>query len=255
MMATLPAVALAAQPAAEPQMITGFSKATPMTPTVSETGDQISASQAIGADVRDRNGAVVAKIADLIVSRKDAAVKLAILEPAGGLSFRQGRTTVAWDSLKFEGEPTPHFVTALSPQALAAGTSFKRQAEKGADVYDVKTDLLGKPATGADGAHLGKIKDIVLTFGTGRVVALVIDTGGLIGKENNHTVAWNQARPRGKGDAPIRLALSKNEVDAAPVMVAPQPVPTQSGSSTPMIRRDSAGNISGTRIPAPDSRR
>lgn len=254
---TLPAVALAAQPDAEPQMFTGHSNRAPMKPTVSETGDEIGASQAIGTDVGDESGAVVAKLADLVVNRKDAAVQLAILEPAGGTSFKNGRTTVAWESLKFEGKPTPHFVTALSREALAAGTSFKQQAENRDNFYDVKTDILGKPAVGVGGADLGKIKDLVLTFGSGRLVALVIDTGGLIGKENYHAVAWDKARPaKGKGTAPIRLALSKAEVDAAPVMAAPQPLATQSGSSsTPAVTRDSAGNISGTRIPVPGSRR
>jgi sporulation protein YlmC with PRC-barrel domain len=253
---TLPAAAFAAQPAAEPQMFTGHSNAAPMTHTVSETGDQISASQAIGTDVRDDNGATMAKVSDLIIDRKDAAVQLAILQPAGGLSFRNGRTTVAWNSLKFAGKPTPHFVTALSRQALAAGASLNQQSANHEDFYDVKTDLLGKTAVGPDRANLGKIKDVVLAFGTGRLVALVIDTGGLIGKENYHVVAWSKAQPQGgSGNSSIRLSLSKAEVEAAPVMIAPQPVASQSGGSTPMIRQDSAGNISGTRIPVPASRR
>ena len=106
--------------------------------------------------------------------------------------------------------------------------------------------------------HLGKIKDIVLTFGSGQLVVLVIDTGGLIGKENDHAVAWDKAQPQGgKGNAPIRIALSKAEVEAAPVMVtqAPRPVAAPSGNGEPMISRDSAGNISGSRIPVPDTRR
>ena len=254
----LPAVALAAEPAAEPQMFTGYTNRSPRTPTVSESPDEIGASQAIGHEVWDTTGKVVATVGDLIVNRRDARVELAILKPTGGLSFKNGYATTAWSSLKFVGKPTPHFETALSPEALAAGVSFQQQAENRDAFYDVKTDLLGKPATGADGVHLGKIKDIVLTFGSGQLVALVIDTGGLIGKENDHAVAWDKAQPQeGKGDAPLRLALSKAEVEAAPVMVtqAPRPVAAPSGSSTPMIRQDSTGNISGTRIPVPDTRR
>ena len=55
----------------------------------------------------------------------------------------------------------------------------------------------------------------------------------------------------------MRLAVTKAQVDAAPVMTtqAPRPVPTESGTSTPMIRQDSTGNISGTRIPVPPARR
>jgi sporulation protein YlmC with PRC-barrel domain len=255
---TLPAVCLAAEPAAQPQMYTGYTNRAPRTPTVSESADEIGASQAIGASVRDASGAEVATIGDLIVNRKDAAVELAILEPAGGVSFRHGSVAVAWSSLKFEGKPTPRFVTALSREALASGTPFTPQAQASGNYYDVKTDLLGKTAIGADGAELGRVKDLVLTFGSGRLVALVIDIGGLIGKENYHAVAWDKAQPQGgRGNSPLRLALSKSEVEAAPIMVtqAPRPAPSPPGSTAPMIRQDSTGNVSGTRIPAPPSRR
>ena len=140
---TLPAVSSAAEPAAEPQMNTGYTNRAPRTPTVSENADQIRASKAIGAAVRDTSGAEVAKIGDLIVNRKTGTIDVAILEVTGGMASKHHRATVAWNSLKFEGEPTPHFVTALSPQTLAASTSFKTQAESRDDFYDVKTDLLG----------------------------------------------------------------------------------------------------------------
>ena len=254
----LPAVSSAAEPAAEPQMNTGYTNRAPRTPTASESADQIRASQAIGAAVRDTSGAEVAKIGDLIVNKKDGTVDVAILNPAGGTGFKHHRATVAWNSLKFEGEPTPHFVTALSPQALAASTSFKTQAESRDDFYDVKTDLLGKKVTGSDGPDLGKINDLVLTFGDGRLVAVVVDTGGLIAGARYHAVAWDKAQFQGgKGNSAVRLAVTKAQVEAAPVMTtqAPRPVPTQSGTSTPMIRQDSAGNISGSRIPVPPARR
>lgn len=255
---TLPAASFAAGPAAEPQMNTGYTNRAPRTPTVSENADQITASQAIGAAVRDTSGAEVAKIGDLIVNKKDGTVDVAILNPAGGTDFKHNRATVAWNTLKFDGKPTPHFVTALSPQALADSTSFKGQAESRDDFYDVKTDLLGKKVTGSDGADLGKLKDLVLTFGDGRLVAVIVDTGGLIAGARYHAVAWDAAQLQGgKGNSPVRLAVTKAQVEAAPVMTtqAPRPVPTQSGTSTPMIRQDSAGNISGTRIPAPPTRR
>jgi sporulation protein YlmC with PRC-barrel domain len=239
-------------------MNTGYTNRAPRTPTVSESADQIRASQTIGTAVRDTSGAEVAKIGDLIVNKRDGTVDVAILNPAGGTGFKHHRATVAWNSLKFEGEPTPHFVTALTPQALAASTSFKGQAERRDDFYDVKTDLLGKKATGSDGADLGKIKDLVLTFGDGRLVAVVVDAGGLVAGARYHALAWNEAQPQaGKGDSPVRLAVTKAQVEAAPVMTtqAPRPVPTQSGTSAPMIRQDSAGNISGTRIPVPPARR
>lgn len=255
---TFPAVVLAAQPAAEPQMFSGFSNAAPATPTVSETADEISARQAIGTDVWERNGAVVATVADLILNRRSAAAQLAILAPAGGASFRHGRVTVAWESLKFDGKPTPHFVTALGRQALASGTSFKTAAESRDAYYDVKSDLLGKAALGKDGADLGHIKDLVFTFNSGKFVALVIDTGGIIAGAKDHAVAWDKADPEaGKGGSSVHLALTKQEVDAAPVTttMAPRPVSSESGNTSPEVTRDSTGNISGTKIPVPPSRR
>ena len=255
---TLPAISFAAEPAAEPQMYTGYTNRAPRTPTVAETADQIRASQAIGSVVRDTSGAEVAKIGDLIVNKKDGAVDVAILNPAGGVGLKDHRATVAWNSLKFDGKPTPHFVTALSPQALAASASFKGQAESRDDFFDVKIDLLGKKVTGSDGADIGKISDLVLTFGDGRLVAVVVDTGGLIAGARYHAVAWDKAQLQGgKGNSAVRLAVTKAQVEAAPVMITqgPRPVPTESGTSTPMIQQDSTGNISGSRIPVPPARR
>jgi sporulation protein YlmC with PRC-barrel domain len=249
----------AAEPAAEPQMRPGYTAAPAATPTVALTADQILASQAIGTQVRDANGSVVATIGDLLINSKDTAVEVAVLDPAGGASFKNGRTTVAWQSLKFEGKPTPLFTTALSAEALASGVSFKGQAKASNAYYDVKADLIGKKAVGAGGADLGKIEDVVLTFGNGRLVALIIDTGGLLDVGIRHrVVAWERANPQGgKAGAPVRLALSKSQVDSAPIIttMAPSPAPAQSGNGTPMISRDSAGNISGSRVPAPPTRR
>jgi sporulation protein YlmC with PRC-barrel domain len=250
---------LAAEPAAEPQMRPGYTNAPATTPTVALTADQILASQAIGTQVRDRNGSVVATVGDLLVNRKNGAVELAVLDQAGGVSFKNGRTTVAWESLKFDGKPTPHFMTALSPEALASGVSFKGQAKTSKAYYDVKTDLIGKKVVGARGADLGKIQDVVLTFGSGGLAALVIDTGGLFDVGNRHrVVAWDKADPQGgKAGAPVHLALTKSEVDSAPIIatMGPTPIPAQSDNGPPMIRRDSTGNISGSRIPAPAARR
>ena len=121
----------------------------------------------------------------------------------------------------------------------------------------MKTDLLGKSVTGSDGSHIGKIHDLVLSFGNGHLAAVVIDTGGLIAGTRYHAVDWDKAQPLdGKGNSPVRLPLSKSEVDSAPVMTtqAPRPAANQTDTSTPVIRQDSTGNISGSRIPAPAAR-
>ena len=50
---------------------------------------------------------------------------LAILNPAGGVSFKHRRVTVAWNTFKFDGQTDPAFRDRVEPQALADGTSFK----------------------------------------------------------------------------------------------------------------------------------
>jgi sporulation protein YlmC with PRC-barrel domain len=190
----------------------GYTNRAPRTPTVSETADQIRATQAIGDEVRDSNGEIVAKITDLIGNRQQGTVELAILGPAGSGSFKNP-VTVAWGTLQFEGKPTPHFVTALSKDALAAGAPPQPQGAAQEYLFHVKSDLLGKKAVGADGTDLGKVSDVVFSSGDGRIAAVVIDTGGLISSgAKQHAVAWDEAKPQpGKENGSVRLALSRTE--------------------------------------------
>jgi sporulation protein YlmC with PRC-barrel domain len=251
--------AAAAESAVAPQMNTGMTNRSPKTSAVSPKADQISASNVIGADVENSSGAIIAKITDLVIDRRSNAAALAVIAPAGGNSFDHGTSAVAWSSLQYEPRPTPHFATRLDPRALAGGSSLVQQAKTGTGYYDVKTDLLGKPVVGADGASIGHIHNVVVTFGTGRVVALIVGTGGFISMgANDHAVAWDMAKPQaGRNGAAVHIALSKAQVDAAPVTatIAPAPIPPKAGNSKVEVRRDSTGNISGTLIPAPADQR
>jgi sporulation protein YlmC with PRC-barrel domain len=126
--------------------------------------------------------------------------------------------------------------------------------------YDVKKDLLGHEVVGSGGTQLGHVQNLVLTFGTGHLVALVIKTGGFIslGGANNHAVAWNAANPLTSGNGgPVRVALTKAQVDEAPVTttIAPAPIGPGPGNRNVEVRRDVTGNISGTKIPAPQDQR
>ncbi|HEY3908544.1 MAG TPA: PRC-barrel domain-containing protein [Stellaceae bacterium] len=262
LIAALPCAVASQALAAEsttPQMNNGHTNRPPKTSVVSPAADQIAASNVIGADVQDAQGAIIAKITDLIVDRRSGAAALAIVEPAGGNSFDHGKSAIAWGSLRFEPRPTPHFVTALGHEAMAAGAALVEQAKTGDQYYDVKTDLLGKPVVGAGGATLGHVQDLVLTFGTGHLAALVIKTGGFISMgANNHAVAWDAAKPQtGKNGAPVRVALSKAQVEGAPVTatMAPAPIAAKPGTGQVQIKRDSTGNISGTQVPAPANHR
>jgi hypothetical protein len=106
---------------------------------------------------------------------------------------------------------------------------------------------------------LGEIEDLVVTFVSGRLVALVIDTREQFKVGRRHrAVPWDIAnRALASGKDPVRLAISKADLEAAPTIAtkAPAPVPTESGDTLPTIRHDSAGNIRGSKIPAPAARR
>jgi sporulation protein YlmC with PRC-barrel domain len=251
--------AVAAESAVAPKMNTGMTNRSPKTSAVSPAADQISATNVIGANVENAAGAIIAKITDLVIDRRSNAAAVAIIAPAGGNLFGHGKSAIAWSSLQYEPRPTPHFATRLDPQAIAAGSSLVEQAKTGTGYYDVKTDLLGKPVIGAAGASIGHIHNLVVTFGIGRVVALVVDTGGFISMgAKDHAVAWDAAKPQaGRNGATVRIALSKAQVDAAPVTatIAPAPIPPKAGNNKVEVRRDSTGNISGTLIPAPADRR
>ncbi len=249
----------AAQSAVTPQMNTGHTaNRSPKTPAVSPTADQIGASNVIGANVEDAKGTIIAKISDIVIDRRNGA-PLAIIASLGGQAFPHGKSAVPWSSLRFEPRPTPHFVSRLSSGALAAGGALVEQAKSGKAYYDVKQDLLGKEVIGADGASLGHVHDLVLTLATGHPVALVIETGGLISiGAKNHAVAWDAAKPQvGANGAPVRVALSKTQVDQAPVTatMAPAPIAPKPGNNQVQIRRDATGNISGSWVPAPANNR
>lgn len=257
----LDGTALAARPAVPLDMATGHVAGAPgSAPAVTEKPGQILASRVLNSIVREKNGAAVANIADLIIDRRRAAVTLAVLKPAGSTSFKNGRPTVAWTSLHFVPTPAPHFVTALSPKALSAGTSaksFEQKAGGSSAYYDATTDLLGQQAVGPHGQDAGKINDLVFDIKSGRMIALVVHTGGLIEVgANDHAIAWGAARPSGK--KPVRFALSQKQIESAPVTnaISPLPTPIHKNTAAPhVMRRDQTGNLSGTAILGPANRR
>lgn len=249
----------AARSTATPQMNTGHTaNRAPETPAVSPTAGQIGASDAIGAAVENGDGAIVAKISNIAIDRQTGAA-LVILAPAGKKPFADADSAVAWNRLRFDPRPTPHFVTRLDGRALAAGHALAEKAKAGGAYYDIKTDLLGKEVVGADGASLGHVHDLVLTLAAGRPVALVVETGGLISiGAKNHAVAWDAADPQiGAKGGPVRIALSKAQIEHAPVTatMAPAPIPPKAGDNRVRIRRDPFGNVSGEFVPAPANNR
>ncbi|MBV8739515.1 MAG: PRC-barrel domain-containing protein [Alphaproteobacteria bacterium] len=260
---------LAAETSVAPKMYNGFPNRPPERsvvrppemPAVSPTADQIEASKVIGADIKNANDTTIAKITDVIIDRRLGTAAVAVIAPAAGAKpFDKGKkSAVAWTSLQFEPRPLPHFATKLDQKALDASTALVERAKTGDSYFDVKRDLLGKSVVGPNGDQLGHVQNVVLNFTTGRVVALVISTGGFInmGGAHNHAVAWDAAKPQpGQNGGAVRVAVTKAQVDGAPVMatMAPAPIgppPNQNAE----IRHDATGNISGSKIPATQDRR
>ena len=146
-------------------------------------------------------------------------------------------------------------MTRLGDGQLATGSALAETAKTGGGYADVKTEILGKKVVGADGASVGHVQDLVLTFGTGHLVALVIDTGGLISiGATHHAVAWDAAKPQlGNDNGPIRVALSKAQIDRAPVTTTmlPAPIPAKAGNTQTPIPRNPGSSL----IPAPANNR
>jgi sporulation protein YlmC with PRC-barrel domain len=242
-------------------MYSGYTQRQPQQWAVSPAPNQTTVTDVIGADVKNAAGTTIAKIVDILIDPYNATAGVAILTSAGAQPFDHGKdSAVAWSSLSFDPRPTPHFTTRLNEAALDAGTSLVGKAKASASYLDVKKGLLGKEVIGPDGAAIGHVQNLVLTFGSGRVVALVIDTGGFItiGGANNHAVAWNAARPRaGANGGPVHIALTKAEVEGAPVTatMAPAPIGPQPGTQNAQVKHDATGNISGTKIAAPQNGR
>jgi sporulation protein YlmC with PRC-barrel domain len=259
----------AAQTAVAPDMHSGFTNAPPVQgptappakPAVSPTANQITAKNVIGADIKDASGVKIATITDIILDRRDGRAAVAIIAPSGAKPFDNGaKSAVAWSSLVFEPRPIPHFISKLDLTALQAGAALVKRAKDSQAYYDVKNDLLGKTAVGPGGQPIGRISNLVLTFGSGRVVALVIDTGGFInvGGSHDHAVAWDAADPHGgRSNEPIQVAVTKAQVEQAPVTttMAPAPIPPGPNNHNVEVKRDATGNVSGTKIPAPQIRR
>jgi hypothetical protein len=72
---------------------------------------------------------------------------------------------------------------------------------------------------------LGEIEDLVVTFVSGRLVALVIDTREQfkVGRRHRAVVCDIANRALASGKDPVRLAISKADLEAAPTIATKAP--------------------------------
>jgi hypothetical protein len=86
--------------------------------------------------------------------------------------------------------------------------------------------ILGRPVQDADSKEMGRVIDVVVDSG-GRVRAAVIDFGGFLGVGSRKiAVDWNALHFGGavKHEADIRLALTQDQLKAAPEYKEGNPV-------------------------------
>jgi sporulation protein YlmC with PRC-barrel domain len=188
----------------------------PRTPTVSELPSQIRLSKAIGGSVVSRNGTELGTIGDAWIDHDD---RIGVVT----LSGKKG--TIPWNSLTFQGEPTPRFVVDLSPDDLHNAPPLQ-----GAGLRDVRKDVLGAKIVDPQGKDLGTVHDIVASFSTGAIDAVVIETGSVLLPKQEHAVGWSAVRPAPNGKALV-LSLSTAQLAQAPVMMTKAPEAARGGGN------------------------
>jgi sporulation protein YlmC with PRC-barrel domain len=242
--AALPATA--AEPT-ESGMASGDTQIAPRQNVVSETGDEIRASEAIGREVRSSDNKPIGKTADLFLG-KSGTVELVGID-------REGKNIVVpWSSLRWQAKPAPHFVSQLASDQVGNGTKPETAKETGG-YLDVKDRLLGHDLK-HDGKDVGTLRDLVLRFGDGSVVAALVDAGG----SEAYAVPWQKAQIAATGNGKgLTTALSKDEIAKNPQFATKAPEPTApanaSGSSGKTQPDTSLGTSTERFVPAPDTRR
>ena len=78
-------------------------------------------------------------------------------------------------------------------------------------------DLKGTTMTGTDGEELGKLDDLLVESGSGRLVGVVVSSGGVLGVGSElRVVSVDQLRPTG-GDGDLQVTIAKTDFQALAV--------------------------------------
>jgi len=178
--------------------------------TVSEKPDQTRISQATGRDVYSTDGA---KLGTIDEAWLDDRGTLAVV------TLRGNGGTVPWSSLSFVAQPTPRYVAALKPEDLKNAPKISKDA----GFRPVKRELFGKDAVDESGAKLGTVADLVVPFQDGTPVALVVETGSALASKKDYAVAWSAVKGAAKDGKELTVAVGKDELAKAPVMMTKAP--------------------------------
>lgn len=255
-------VANAADPP-KPEMATGNTDRGPRSSVAAENPDQIRARDIIGADLVDPGGNTLGRIADMLISRNQSAVALLRVDPSGP-NAGKANPVVPWSSVRFQGKPTPRFVTDLGKDDLKNGAAPPTgEAQGSRDQYvAVKQDLLGKTAVDQDGKSVGAVNDLVVSLSDGHIGAALVGGGLGMGKTGApRAVPWDKAKlteDKGKGAA-LQVAMTKQQIDQEPAFITMGPEERGSGSSTPRTGQpagtEPTANFGSSYTKAPATRR
>jgi hypothetical protein len=111
---------------------------------------------------------------------------------------------IPWSSLSFQGAPTPRFVVDLSRDDLRNAPPLQ-----GDGLRDVKKDVLGAKVIDAQGKDLGTVHDLVASFSTGAIDAVVIETGKHAAPEGGACGRLECGPPGAGREGPRPVALDR----------------------------------------------
>ena len=244
--------------APQPKMDYGHSERLPGKEAVGEAPDQIRVSQAFGRAVFARDaGKELGTVETVLIDRQRNAISVVVLKPAITVKVG-GPVVLAWNSLQFQGKPSPRFVTELTPDDIVNAPSLAEEAGRNPLLVDVKRSLLGKKVAEQQGAELGSASDLVATFGDGRLVALGIEMGPAVTSKEIRAVPWRIVRLPEDARRSITIAARRDEVAAAPVMMTKAPDPLEGAPQSapaPSPPDSTLENRTIAPAPAPSTRR
>lgn len=128
------------------------------------------------------------------------------------------------NSLTVSGRALGVAVAALlaSPLAVqAAETDNTRAWPNSAETGKARDQqhasrLIGMPVRSAQNEKVGTVEDLMVDLSSGRVVGVILSSGGVMGAGDELSVVSPESLSRGANDKELRINLSREKLDASP---------------------------------------
>jgi hyperosmotically inducible periplasmic protein len=76
--------------------------------------------------------------------------------------------------------------------------------------------LIGMPVRSAQNEKVGTVEDLMVDLASGRVIGVVLSSGGVMGAGDELSVVSPESLSRGANDKELRINLSREKLDASP---------------------------------------